>query len=91
MLKQSVRVTITMMTERAYLHTAILYDKGSDFVSQLIKEIAGVLGSTLQYATTNHAQTIGTLEQTNASLKKAPRLKQAIEDQCGTSMSTLKS
>ena len=36
----------------------------------VIKEVAGVLGTTLTNATTNHAQTIGLLEQSHASIKK---------------------
>ena len=40
-------------------------------MSQVIKEVAEVLWTTLQHATTKHAQTIGMLERTQASLKKA--------------------
>ena len=39
-------------------------------MSQLIKEVAEVLGITQQHAATKHAQTIGMLERTHASLKK---------------------
>ena len=39
-------------------------------MSQIIKEVAKVLGITLQHATTKHARNIGMLERTHASLKK---------------------
>ena len=39
-------------------------------MSQVIKELAEVLGITLEHATTKHAQTIGNIERTHASLKK---------------------
>ena len=44
---------------------------GSAFVSQVVKEVAGVLSITLKNATAKHAQTIGTLEQSHASIKQA--------------------
>ena len=37
----------------------------------MLKELAVFLGITLEQSTTKHAQSIGTLERTNASLKKA--------------------
>ena len=40
-------------------------------LSHLIKEAAGVLGTTLKLATTKHAQTIGLLERSHASSKQA--------------------
>ena len=40
-------------------------------MSHVIKEEAGVLGSTLKHATTKHAQTIGLLERSHASIKQA--------------------
>ena len=39
-------------------------------ILQVIKEVAEVLGLTLQHATTKHAQTIGMFERAHASLKK---------------------
>ena len=44
------------------------------FMSQVIKEVAEVLGITLQHATTKHAQTIGMLERTHASLKNTLKI-----------------
>ena len=64
------RVIINIMTKHTYLPTTIISDKGSVFMSQVIKEVTEVLGITLQQVTTKHAQTIGLLERTHASLKK---------------------
>ena len=62
------RVIINIMTKHGYLPTTVISDKVSVFMSQVIKEVAEVLGITLQHATTKHAQTIGMLERTHASL-----------------------
>ena len=62
------------MTKHAYLPTTIISDKRSVFMSQVIKEVAEVLGVTLQHATTKHAQTIVMLERTHASLKKTLKI-----------------
>ena len=59
------------MTKHAYLPTTLISDKGTAFMSHVIKEVAGVLGITLKHATTKHAQTIGLLEQSHASIKQA--------------------
>ena len=59
------------MTKNAYLPMTNISDKGSVCMSQVTKEVAEVLGLTLQHAPTKHAQTIGMLERTHASLKKA--------------------
>ena len=68
------RVIINIMTKHAYLPTTIISDKGSVFMSQVIKELAEVLGITLKHATTKHAQTIGMLERRHASLKKTLKI-----------------
>ena len=68
--KTIARVIINIMTKHAYLPTTIISGKLSVFMSQVIKEVAEFLGITLQHATTKHAQTIGMLELTHASLKK---------------------
>ena len=68
--KTIARVIINIITKHAYLPTTIVSDRGSVFMSQVIKEVAEVLGITLKHATTKHAQTIGMLEGTNASVKK---------------------
>ena len=62
------------MTKHAYLPTTIISDNGSVFMSQVMKEVAEVLGITRQHATTKHAQTIGMLERTHASLRKTLKI-----------------
>ena len=62
------------MTKHAYLPTTLIPDKGADFMSHIIKEVAGVLGITLKHATRKHAQTIGLLEQSHASIKQALKI-----------------
>ena len=72
--KTIARVLINIMTKHAYFPTTIISDKGSLFMSQVIKEVAEVLGITIQHATTKHSQTIGMLERTHASLKKTRKI-----------------
>ena len=62
------------MTKHAYLPTTLISDKGTAFTSTVIKEVAGVLGITLKHATTKHAQTIGLLERSHASIKQALKI-----------------
>ena len=87
--KTIAKVIINIMTKRAYLPTTIISDKGSVFMSHIFKEVADILEITLKHATTEHAQTIGMLKRTHASLKKPKRLKQVKEGPCGISMSIL--
>ena len=68
--KTIAKVLINIMTKHAYLPTTLISDKGTAFTSHVIKEVAGVLGVTLKHATTKHAQTIGLLERSHASIKK---------------------
>ena len=67
--KTIVKVTMNIMIKHAYLPTTIISDKGSVFMSQVIEKVAEDLGINLHHATTKHAQTIGMLERTHASLK----------------------
>ena len=46
------KVLINNITKHAYLPTTLISDKGTAFTSQVIKEVAGVLGITLKHATT---------------------------------------
>ena len=62
------------MIKHAYLPTTLISDKGTAFMSQVFKQVAGVLGITLKHATTKHAQTIGLLEQSHASIKQALKI-----------------
>ena len=59
------------MTKHAHLPTTLISYKGTAFTSHVIKEVAGVLGITLKHATTKHAQTIGLLERSHASIKQS--------------------
>ena len=72
--KTVAKVIINIMTKHAYLPTTFISDKGTAFISTVIKEVAGVLGITLKHATTKHAQTIGRLERSHASIKRALKI-----------------
>ena len=72
--KTIAKVLINIMTKHAYLTTTLISDKGTAFTSHVIKEVAGVLGVNLKHATTKHAQTIGLLERSHASIKKALKI-----------------
>ena len=72
--KTVAKVIINIMTKHAYLPTTLISDKGTAFTSIVIKEVAGVLGITLKHATTKHAQTIGLLERSHASIKQALKI-----------------
>ena len=72
--KTVAKVLISIMTKHAYLPTTLISDKGTAFTSTVIKEVAGVLGITLKHATTKHAQTIGLLERSHASIKQALKI-----------------
>ena len=72
--KTIAKVLINIMTKHAYLPTTLISDKGTAFMSHVIKEVAGVLGITLKHATTKHAQTIGLLERSHASIKQALKI-----------------
>ena len=68
------KVLINIMTKHAYLPTTLISDKGTAFISHVNKETAGVLGISLKYATTKHAQTIGLLERSHASIKQTLKI-----------------
>ena len=72
--KTIAKVLINIMAKHAYLLTTLISDKGTAFMSHVIKEVAGVLGFTLKHATTKHAQTIGLLEQSHASINEALKI-----------------
>ena len=72
--KTVAKVIINSMTKHAYLPTTLISDKGTAFTSHVIKEVACVLGITLKHATTKHAQTIGLLEQSHASIKQTLKI-----------------
>ena len=72
--KTIAKVLNNIMTKHAYLPTTLISDKGTAFMSQVKKEVAGVLGITLKHATTKHAQTIGLLERSHMSIKQALKI-----------------
>ena len=72
--KTIARVLINIMTKHAYLPTTLISDKGTAFMSHVIKEVAGVLSITLKHASTKHAQTIGPLGRSHMSMKQALKI-----------------
>ena len=68
------KVIIDSMTRHAYLPTLITRDKGRVFVSQVIHEVAEILGIKLKHATTKHAQNIGVLERAHATIKTSLKM-----------------
>ena len=68
------RCIIDVMTRHAFLPTRIISDKGSQFRAEVIQEITKVLDIEIHHATTKHAQTIGILERTHASLKTSLKI-----------------
>ena len=67
--KTIAKIINNIMIKHAYLPTTLVSDKGSAFESKVIKGMTGVLRITLKHATTKHAQTIGMLERSHASIK----------------------
>ena len=65
---------IDIMARNAYLPTLTITDKGSVFVSQVLHEVAEILGINLKHATTKHAQTIGVLERAHATIKTSLKM-----------------
>ena len=72
--KKIAKVLFNIMTKHVYLPTTLISDKGTAFMSHVIKEVAGVLGNTLKHATTNNTRTIGQLKQSHASIKQALKI-----------------
>ena len=68
------KVIIKIMTKHAYLPTTLISDKGTAFTSHVIKEVADVLGIFLKHAITKHAETIGLLERSHASIKQSLKI-----------------
>ena len=64
------RVIMDILCKHTYLPTTILTDTGIQFNSQITREVAAVLGVEVKHALTKHAQTIGMLESTHATVKK---------------------
>ena len=67
-------VLVDIMTRHAYLHMTIITDKGTQFMSEVVDDTTRVLGIQLRHTKTKHAQTIGILERSHASLKEALKI-----------------
>ena len=63
------RVIMDILCKHTYLPTSIITDLGTQFNAQVTHGVAAVLGIELKHATMKHAQTIGLLESTHASVK----------------------
>ena len=63
------RVIMEILCKHTYLPTTIITELGTQFNAQITHEVAAVLGIELKHATIKHAQTIGLLERTHASIK----------------------
>ena len=68
------RCIIDVMTRHCYLPTVLLTNKGSQFRSDVVNQIAQTLDIRISHASTKHAQTIGILERTHASLKTSLKI-----------------
>ena len=72
--KTVARVVFDIITRHCYLPTTIITDKGSQFISEAMKQTTDLLGTHLKHAITKHAQTIGILERSHASLKESLKI-----------------
>ena len=63
------RAIMDILCKHTYLPTTIVTDLGTQFNAQVTHEVTAVLGVELKHATMKHAQTIGLLERTHASVK----------------------
>ena len=68
------RVLIDIITRHCYLPTTTITDKGSQFISEAMKQTTDVLKIQLKHAKTKHAQTIGILVRSHASLKESLKI-----------------
>ena len=67
-------VLTDITTRHCFLPTTIITNKGSQFKSEVKKQTTEVLGIQLKHATTKHAQTIGIMERSHASLKESLKI-----------------
>ena len=73
--KTIAKVLTNIMTKHASLPTTLISNKGTAFMSHVIKKVTGDLGIALKHATTKHAQTIGLLGRSHVSIKQALKKK----------------
>ena len=72
--KTVTRVLTDIITRHCYLPLTMITDKGSQFISEAMQQTTAIRGIQLKHATTKHAQTIGILERTHASLKESLKI-----------------
>ena len=63
------RVIMDILCKHTYLPTTLITDLGTQFNAQVTHEVTADLGVEIKHATMKHAQTIGLLERTHASVK----------------------
>ena len=85
--KTVARCIIDVMTRHCYLPTVKLTDKGSQFRSEVVNQVAQTLDIRINHASTEHAQTIGILEGTHASLKTSLKYLRENDVPCRTNTS----
>ena len=69
--------------------TLILSDEESQFRLDIDAEITQILEIQISHASTKHAQTIGILERTHASIITTLKISTGEDDQCGANTSIL--
>ena len=67
-------VIMDILCKHTYLPSTIITDMGTQFNSQITREVAAVLGVELKLASTKHAQTLGMIERTHATVKAHKKL-----------------
>ena len=72
--KTVARCIIDVMTRHCYLPTVILTDKGTQFRSEVVNQRAQTLDIRISHASTKHAQTIGIIERSHASLNTSLKI-----------------
>ena len=77
---QTVAEVLTQIfLKHTYIPKVIMTDEGSQFTSNLMKDVTTSLDIELQHATVKHAQTIGLLERAHAGIKKTLKFYQNQE------------
>ena len=65
-----VKGLLSIFTRHAYVPKHILTDKGTAFTAEVLTELAKAADKNISHATIKHAQTIGMVERSHATLKK---------------------
>ena len=87
--KTIAKIIINIMTIHAYQPTTFISGKGSAFVSQVTKEVAGSPGITQKHVTTKTPNRLGCLNDCKRQSNKLRRLKPVNTDHCGIYTSAL--